>query len=394
MKTARSIVVAGLLLVFAPGRSAPAFLEDMEFDPAQISQAGQEIIDRLAPESFKQRYEFASPEDILNFVAPIQQTLVGESLDALAALQPRAHQTLQALRANPSTQDYADWLEARMDFIDMAAEVNRALPAPAAPPTVPAQTRPTTPPAPLPPHPTAPQPKLIPHPTEPQKPLPPHPKTPQPKLIPHPTTPQPTLIPHPQEPAPPVAAEPRPATAPTPAKDVAQARNRYVESKQVWLRKLANRPAPARSAALLPDVKRAFRAEGVPAELVWQAEAESTFNPAARSPAGAVGLYQFMPATAQQYGLSLAPRDERLDALKNARAAAKYLKRLHGRFGNWPLAFAAYNCGEARVAKLLSTSGGKTFDDIHDRLPAETRMYVPKIAALVQIRERADLERL
>jgi len=392
VKTARSIVVAGLLLVFAPGRSAPAFLEDVEFDPAQISQAGQEIIDRLAPESFKQRYEFASPEDILNFVAPIQQTLVGESLDALAAMQPRAHQTLQALRANPSTQDYADWLEARMDFIDMAAEVNQALPEPAAPPTVPAQTRPTTPPAPLPPHPTAPPPKLIPHPTEPQKPLPPHPKTPQPKLIPHPTTPQPTLIPHPQEPAPTVAAEPRPATAP--AKDVAQARNRYVESKQVWLRKLANRPAPARSAALLPDVKRAFRAEGVPAELVWQAEAESTFNPAARSPAGAVGLYQFMPATAQQYGLSLAPRDERLDALKNARAAAKCLKRLHGRFGNWPLAFAAYNCGEARVAKLLSTSGGKTFDDIHDRLPAETRMYVPKIAALVQIRERADLERL
>ena len=234
---------------------------------------------------------------------------------------------------------------------------------------------------------------MIPHPKEPQPALIPHPKEPQPPLIPHPKEPQPPLIPHPKEPEP--TAQPAPAPTPEPAgTDVAQARNRYVESKQVWLRKLANRPAPARSAALLPDLKRAFQAEGVPPALVWQAEAESTFNPAARSPAGAAGLYQFMPATAQQFGLRLSPEDERLDAVKNARAAAKYLKLLHGRFGNWPLAFAAYNCGQGRVSNLLRTSGGRTFDDIHDRLPAETRMYVPKIAALVQMRENADLERL
>ena len=265
-----------------------------------------------------------------------------------------------------------------MDYVDMAAEVERAIPAPK--------------PA-LPPHPASPQPKLIPHPKTPQPPLIPHPKEPQPALIPHPKEPQPPLIPHPKEPEP--AARPAPAPKPEPAAaDVAQARNRYVESKQVWLRKLANRPAPARSAALLSDLKRAFQAEGVPAALVWQAEAESTFNPSARSPAGAVGLYQFMPATAQQFGLSLKPQDERLDAIKNARAAAKYLKLLHRRFGNWPLAFAAYNCGQGRVAGVLSKTGGRTFDDIHDKLPAETRMYVPKIAALVQLRENADLERL
>jgi hypothetical protein len=133
--------------------------------------------------------------------------------------------------------------------------------------------------------------------------------------------------------------------------------------------------------------ERIFRAEGVPPEFVWQAEAESTFNPAARSPVGAVGLFQFMPATAQQFGLRLSPQDERLDAIKNARAAAKYLRMLHARFGNWPLAFAAYNCGEGRVSKTLRSTGGKTFDDIHDKLPAETRMYVPKSAALVQLRE-------
>jgi hypothetical protein len=141
------IVVAGLLLVFAPGRSAPAFLEDMEFDPAQISQAGQEIIDRLAPESFKQRYEFASPEDILNFVAPIQQTLVGESLDALAALQPRAHQTPR--RGAIPHPGLRRWLEARMDFIDRP----RSEPGPARARGAADGPRyaATTPPAPLPP---------------------------------------------------------------------------------------------------------------------------------------------------------------------------------------------------------------------------------------------------
>lgn len=375
MKNARPIWMACALLVLAPGSRAPAFLQDWELDPHQLSQAGQEIIDRLAPDFIKDNYEFAAPEDIVAFISPIQGALTGESVEALAALQPRARQTLATLRAHPNTQAYADWLEARMDYFEMAAEVARAIPAP------------TQPPAPLPPHPVPPAPQLPPHPTAPQPPLPPHPATPPKPLPPHPSAPQPTLIPHPAEP--PLAT---PSGPPPPA--IANARNRYVENKQVWLRKLANRPAPARAAALLPNLKRVFRDEGVPPELVWQAEAESTFNPAARSPVGAAGLYQFMPATAQQFGLRLAPADERLDALKNARAAAKYLKMLHARFGNWPLAFAAYNCGEGRVAKTLRSTGGKTFDDIHDKLPAETRMYVPKIAALVQLRENADLERL
>ena len=381
MKRLRSSVVASVLLVLAPGIPAPAFLEDWELDYERMANTGQAVFDRVAPASVKENYEVLSADEMAGLFTTLQAALSGESLDSLAANAQQARQTLARLRADPNTQDYADWLEARMDYVDMAAEVERAIPAPK--------------PA-LPPHPTAPttpQPKLIPHPTTPQPPLIPHPKEPQPKLIPHPKEPQPPLIPHPKEPEP--AAQPAPTAPPEPAgTDVAQARNRYVESKQVWLRKLANRPAPARSAALLPDLKRAFQAEGVPAALVWQAEAESSFNPAARSPAGAVGLYQFMPATAQQFGLNLKPQDERLDAVKNARAAAKYLKLLHGRFGNWPLAFAAYNCGQGRVSGLLSKTGGRTFDDIHDKLPAETRMYVPKIAALVQLRENADLERL
>ena len=378
MKPLRSSLIAAVALVLALGVSAPAFLQDWELDYERMADTGQAVFDRVAPASVKENYEVLSAQEMAGLFTTLQAALSGESLDSLAANAPQVRQTLARLRADPKTQDYADWLEARMDYVDMAAEVQRAIPA--------------RPPA-LPPHPTTPQPTLIPHPTTPQPPLIPHPKEPQPPLIPHPKEPQPPLIPHPKEPAP--AAKPAPAPPPAPAAtDVAQARNRYVESKQVWLRKLANRPAPARSAALLPDLKRAFQAEGVPAALVWQAEAESTFNPAARSPAGAVGLYQFMPATAQQFGLSLTPQDERLDAVKNARAAARYLKLLHGRFGNWPLAFAAYNCGQGRVASVLSKTGGRTFDDIHDKLPAETRMYVPKIAALVQLRENADIERL
>ena len=378
MKPLRSSLIASAALVSALGVSAPAFLNDWELDYERMADTGQAVFDRVAPASVKENYEVLTADEMAGLFTTLQAALSGESLESLAANATQARQTLARLRADPNTQDYADWLEARMDYVDMAAEVERAIPAPK--------------PA-LPPHPTAPQPKLIPHPTTPQPPLIPHPKEPQPALIPHPKEPQPPLIPHPKEPAP--AAKPAPSPKPAPvATDVAQARNRYVESKQVWLRKLANRPAPARAAALLPDLKRAFQAEGVPAALVWQAEAESTFNPSARSPAGAVGLYQFMPATAQQFGLSLKPQDERLDAIKNARAAAKYLKLLHRRFGDWPLAFAAYNCGQGRVSGILSKTGGRTFDDIHDKLPAETRMYVPKIAALVQLRENADIERL
>ena len=353
MKTARAIWFA-LAFAAAPAGRAPGFLEGLEFDPSQISQAGQEVIDRLAPDAFKNEYRFATPQEIVAWLAPVQQALAGDSVEALAAIEPQARQALQFLRAYPQTQSYADWLEARMDFLEMAGEVARALPAPSRP--------------------APPKPAPTPAPPAPSKPLPPHPVPPPKPLPPHPVPPAPA------PPAPPPAVE--------------KARNRYVENKQVWLRKLGNRPAPARAAALLPDLKKIFRAEGVPPELVWQAEAESSFNPAARSPVGAAGLYQFMPATAQEFGLRLSPADERLDALKNARAAAKYLKQLHARFGDWSLALAAYNCGQGRVSKSLRASGGRTFDDIHDQLPAETRMYVPKIAALLQLRENADLDRL
>ena len=129
-----------------------------------------------------------------------------------------------------------------------------------------------------------------------------------------------------------------------------------------------------------------FREEGVPPELAWLAEAESTFNPAARSPVGARGLFQLMPETAKSLGLQTFLPDERTNPEKSARAAAQYLRRLHERFGDWPLVLAAYNAGEGRVGRTLAKQNATTFAEIADSLPAETRMYVPKVLATIEAR--------
>jgi membrane-bound lytic murein transglycosylase D len=155
----------------------------------------------------------------------------------------------------------------------------------------------------------------------------------------------------------------------------------------VWQKKMSNRPIPAAAQPYVPQLKRIFASEKVPAELVWLAEVESSFNPKARSPAGAAGLFQLMPVTARSLGLSRWPRDERLQPEKNARAAAQYLRRLHGRFGQWPLALAAYNAGETRVDALLKQGKNRSFEAIAGRLPAETQLYVPKVEATLRKRE-------
>ena len=154
----------------------------------------------------------------------------------------------------------------------------------------------------------------------------------------------------------------------------------------LWLARVRGRPLPAGAATLMPRLRAVFAAEGVPPELAWLAEAESSLNPAARSPVGAKGLFQFMPATAEAMGLRTWLPDERTDPEKSARAAAQYLKKLHARFGNWALVLAAYNAGEGRVGRLLGAKGAKNYTAIADALPAETRMYVPKVCALIATR--------
>lgn len=161
-----------------------------------------------------------------------------------------------------------------------------------------------------------------------------------------------------------------------------------------WLVRVKGRPLPARAPALVPKLRAIFAAEGVPPEIVWLAEAESSLNPAARSPVGAKGLFQFMPETAKAMGLSTMLPDERTDPEKSARAAARYLRALHGKFGNWALVFAAYNAGEGRVGRTLAARKARTFTAIADALPAETRMYVPKVCALIAVRAGVPPERI
>lgn len=139
-------------------------------------------------------------------------------------------------------------------------------------------------------------------------------------------------------------------------------------------------------------------ARGLPPELLYLAMIESGFSPRATSRVAAVGLWQFMGPTAQQYGLRVDEWvDERRDPVKATDAALDYLEWLHGRYGSWYLAAAAYNAGPARVDRALarrSAAGDRDADlywDIVDHLPYETRQHVPRmIAATVLARNAAS----
>ena len=154
----------------------------------------------------------------------------------------------------------------------------------------------------------------------------------------------------------------------------------------LWLKRLQSRAVPSGAAQMAARLQGIFSAEGVSPALVWLAEAESTFNPVARSPSGARGLFQLMPATARELGLSTTLPDERTDPEKSAHAAAKMLRQLHAKFHDWPLALAAYNAGPGRVQRTLDAHHAKTFAEIAPALPAETRMYVPKVLATLAVR--------
>lgn len=168
----------------------------------------------------------------------------------------------------------------------------------------------------------------------------------------------------------------------------------YHAIQEIWIKKEAPRPWPKEAKPLVPEMKTAFANEGVPTELVWLAEVESGFDARARSPAGASGLFQLMPATAKRLGLSLWPRDERRLPEPAATAAAKYLRELYKQFGDWRLAVAAYNCGPEPVQKALERRHAHTYEAIASRLPAETQLYVPKVEATILHREGRKLEDL
>ena len=127
-----------------------------------------------------------------------------------------------------------------------------------------------------------------------------------------------------------------------------------------------------------PIIENALLREELPIELRALPIIESALQPTAVSPVGAVGLWQFMPSTGKSYGLEINSLvDERRDPVRATEAACRYLKDLYAIYNDWTLAIAAYNCGPGNVNKAIARSGGKTFWDIYDYLPRETRGYVP-----------------
>lgn len=135
-----------------------------------------------------------------------------------------------------------------------------------------------------------------------------------------------------------------------------------------------------------PVIAPILEEQGMPLDLLYLAVTESMMDPAIKSPAGAVGLWQLMPATARQYGLEVNDDvDERCDPVKSTYAACKYLKSARAHYGNWANAFASYNAGMGRINGELSKQGqGSAFDL---QLVSETSRYVFRIMAYKLVME-------
>lgn len=137
-----------------------------------------------------------------------------------------------------------------------------------------------------------------------------------------------------------------------------------------------------------PIFEEALERYGLPLELKYLPIVESALRPQAVSRAGAAGLWQFMITTGKRYGLEVSTLvDDRCDPVKSSDAAARYLRDLYGMFGDWGLALAAYNCGENGIQKAILRSGEDKGDfwTLYDRLPRETRGYVPAFIAATYI---------
>jgi membrane-bound lytic murein transglycosylase D len=312
--------------------TAASALHAADMVPLAEYELDVDLIRSLTKGTIIDQVEIPTGEDWQEFWQFIEDALRAESVDDLAAAYPGVQRALSYLQAMPEAKPYQAWLRQRQDYCDVARQTQMLFPATAVRPA--------------------------------KKSAPPKGKI---RLAP---AKQPAI------------------TLPV---QLLQKRNAYLRSQETWARKLRGRMTPDGTESLIPTLKNVFMEEGVAPEWVWLAEVESSLNPQARSPVGAAGLFQFMPATAKRYGLLLTPQDERFVALKSARAAAKCLRDLHGRFGSWPLALAAYNAGDGRVGRLLEKKKAKTFDQIADELSVETQMYVPKVCATIKLREGVEV---
>jgi membrane-bound lytic murein transglycosylase D len=163
-----------------------------------------------------------------------------------------------------------------------------------------------------------------------------------------------------------------------------------VRNREQWY---ASRPEyvqrmTERGSRYLFHIVEELERRNMPTELALLPFIESAFNPQALSSAKASGMWQFIPSTGRHFDLKQNMfRDDRRDVLASTRAALDYLQRLHGMFGDWHLALAAYNWGEGSVQRAMARNekAGLATDYLSLRMPLETQYYVPKLQAVKNI---------
>ncbi|WP_298931295.1 transglycosylase SLT domain-containing protein [uncultured Ramlibacter sp.] len=165
--------------------------------------------------------------------------------------------------------------------------------------------------------------------------------------------------------------------------DLVRQQEQWYTSRPDYIQRMTER-----SRKYLFHVVEELERRGMPTELALLPFIESAFNPQAVSSARAAGMWQFMPATGQYFELKQNVfRDDRRDVLASTRAALDYLQKLHGMFGDWQLALAAYNWGEGNVGRAIARNQkaglGTGYLDLN--MPNETRAYVPKLQAVKNI---------
>ncbi|MEO8859112.1 MAG: transglycosylase SLT domain-containing protein [Burkholderiaceae bacterium] len=165
--------------------------------------------------------------------------------------------------------------------------------------------------------------------------------------------------------------------------DLVRDREQWYASRPDYIARMTER-----STKYLFHIVEELERRNMPTELALLPFIESAFNPQAVSSAKAAGMWQFMPATGKHFELKQnAFRDDRRDVLASTRAALDYLQKLYGMFGDWHLALAAYNWGEGNVQRAIDKNqrAGLGVGYLDLNMPAETRLYVPKLQAMKNI---------
>ncbi|MEP6824983.1 MAG: transglycosylase SLT domain-containing protein [Ramlibacter sp.] len=165
--------------------------------------------------------------------------------------------------------------------------------------------------------------------------------------------------------------------------DLVRQQEQWYTSRPDYIQRMTER-----SRKYLFHVVEELERRNMPTELALLPFIESAFNPQAVSSARAAGMWQFMPATGTDFQLKQNVfRDDRRDVLASTRAALDYLQKLYGMFGDWHLALAAYNWGEGSVGRAIARNqkAGQGTGYLDLNMPAETRMYVPKLQAVKNI---------